>query len=146
MLKIFNETEIVFKTALLEKITRSLSHKNVELIFSDDESLSKLNYDFLKRIGTTDVLSFPFDDMGIVKGNLLLGSIVINLEMALRISSQLGHSLEAEVSLLFIHGLLHLLGYDHETDNGEHREKEAKVIEFFDLPKSLISRSLEKLF
>lgn len=145
MLKIFNETEIVFETALLEKITRFLSHKNVELIFSDDENLSKLNYDFLNKIGTTDVLSFPFDDMGIVKGNLLLGSIVINLEMALRISSQLGHSLEAEVGLLFIHGFLHLLGYDHEADNGEHREKEAKVIEFFDLPKSLISRSLEKL-
>lgn len=145
MLKISNETKISPKTTLLEEITKFLSCKDIELVFSDDIGLSKLNNDFLGKIETTDVLSFPFDDMGIIGGNLPLGSIVINLEMASRISSQLGHTLEAEIALLFTHGLLHLLGYDHEIDNGEHREEEVKVIEYFNLPKSLIARGLEKL-
>lgn len=145
MLKISNETKISLETTLLEQIAEFLSRKDIELVFSNDVGLSKLNNDFLGKIETTDVLSFPFDDMGIIDGNLPLGSIVINLEMASRISSQLGHTLEAEIALLFTHGLLHLLGYDHEIDNGEHREKEAKVIEYFNLPKSLITRNLEKL-
>jgi len=46
------------------------------------------------------------------------------------------------LSLLFIHGLLHLVGYDHEVDDGEHREKEKELIEHFNLPNSLIVRTL----
>jgi len=53
----------------------------------------------------------------------------------------LGHSYNDEVTLLFIHGLLHLLGFDHEVDNGQMREEERKLIEYFSLPKSLILRS-----
>jgi probable rRNA maturation factor len=49
-----------------------------------------------------------------------------------------------ELSLLFIHGMLHLLGYDHEVDNGEMRQKEATLIEAFALPNSLIIRTEEK--
>ncbi|MGJ9366302.1 rRNA maturation RNase YbeY, partial [Campylobacter jejuni] len=55
----------------------------------------------------------------------------------------LGHSYEEEISLLFIHAMLHLLGFDHENDNGEMREKEKELIEHFNLPKSLIVRTLE---
>ena len=56
------------------------------------------------------------------------------------VSQELGHSYEEELSLLFIHGILHLLGYDHEIDNGEMRKREEELIRQFNLPKSLIIR------
>ena len=69
-----------------------------------------------------------------------LGSIVISVDYVTEVAKRLGHSYDEELSLLFIHGLLHLLGYDHEVDNGEMREREAKLIKTFNLPKSLIVR------
>ena len=56
-------------------------------------------------------------------------------------SKELGHTPQDELALLFIHGLLHLLGYDHECDNGEMRAKEEELIKKFDLPESLIIRT-----
>ena len=56
----------------------------------------------------------------------------------------LGHTEQDELSLLFIHGMLHLLGFDHEEDEGEMREREEALIEMFALPKSLIVRTTEK--
>ena len=70
-----------------------------------------------------------------------LGSIVISIDTAKKEAEEFGHSIEDEIKLLFIHGLLHLLGYDHEIDNGEMRAKEAEIIEKFNLPKSLIVRN-----
>jgi probable rRNA maturation factor len=58
-------------------------------------------------------------------------------------AKELGHSEQDELSLLFIHGMLHLLGFDHEVDEGEMREKEKALINTFDLPKSLIIRTGE---
>ena len=56
-------------------------------------------------------------------------------------ADRFAHSPQEELKLLLIHGILHLLGYDHEIDNGEMREKEREIIEHFNLPKSLIIRS-----
>ncbi|MEA1914687.1 MAG: rRNA maturation RNase YbeY, partial [Campylobacterota bacterium] len=53
------------------------------------------------------------------------------------------HAFDEEMSLMFIHGILHCLGYDHETDNGEQRQKEIELIKKFNLPKSLIVRTQE---
>lgn len=141
MLEISNETNIDFNGDLLQEIAIFLSKKDIELIITDNEEIKHLNSAFRSKDKPTDVLSFPFDDMGIVGGDLPLGSVVINIEMAKSISDKIGHSLEAEIALLFIHGCLHLLGYDHENDSGEQRAKEEELINLFNLPKSLIMRN-----
>lgn len=141
MLEISNETNIDFNSDLLQEIAIFLSKKDIELIITDNEEIKHLNSAFRSKDKPTDVLSFPFDDMGIVGGDLPLGSVVINIEMAKSISDKIGHSLEAEIALLFIHGCLHLLGYDHENDSGEQRAKEEELINLFNLPKSLIMRN-----
>lgn len=71
----------------------------------------------------------------------LLGSVVINLDLVELKAAQLGHGRDDETALLFTHGLLHVLGYDHESDNGQMRAKECEIIEKFRLPKSLIVRT-----
>ena len=126
-----------FKLTKLEVIKDSVTDKDVELIFVNSKDMQELNKSFRQIDKTTDVLSFPLDFMD----GLPLGSLVVNIEMAKEKSSLLKHSLDDEISLMFIHGLLHLTGYDHESDNGEMREKEKSLIEKFCLPNSLIVRS-----
>ena len=72
-----------------------------------------------------------------------LGSIVISADFVKDRANEFGHTYSDELSLLFIHGMLHLLGFDHETDSGEMREMEAEIINKFYLPKSLIIRTEE---
>lgn len=84
-------------------------------------------------------LSFPLEAIP----HTPLGSVVINAPLAQENALKLGHSLEDEIALLFIHGVLHLLGYDHEKDKGEQRQKEGELIKAFDLPLSLIERTQE---
>lgn len=74
---------------------------------------------------------------------VLLGSVVINLDLVELKAAQLGHGRDDETALLFTHGLLHVLGYDHESDSGQMRTKECEIIEKFHLPKSLIVRTDE---
>ena len=71
----------------------------------------------------------------------LLGSVVINLDLVELKAAQLGHGRDDETALLFTHGLLHVLGFDHENDDGQMRAKECEIIEKFRLPKSLIVRT-----
>jgi len=81
----------------------------------------------------------------IIDNNFMpLGSIVISIDYVLDKAKFYKHSEEAEMALLFIHGLLHILGYDHEIDTGEMREKEALIIKKFSLPNSLIVRTKER--
>ena len=70
-----------------------------------------------------------------------LGSVVINLDLVELKAAQLGHGTDDETALLFTHGMLHVLGYDHESDDGQMRAKECEIIEKFRLPKSLIVRT-----
>ena len=74
---------------------------------------------------------------------VLLGSVVINLDLVELKAAQLGHGRDDETALLFTHGLLHVLGFDHESDDGQMRAKECEIIEKFRLPKSLIVRTDE---
>ncbi|MBK1972493.1 rRNA maturation RNase YbeY [Campylobacter sp. TTU-622] len=122
----------------LEKIAQKISSKDVELIFLDNEQMRNLNLEQRGIDKSTDVLSFPLVD---IAKNLPLGSIVINFELAKEKAKELNHSYKEEISLLFIHAMLHLIGLDHETDKGEMREKEKELINFFKLPKSLIVRN-----
>lgn len=122
----------------LEKIAQKISSKDVELIFLNNEQMRNLNLEQRGIDKSTDVLSFPLVD---IAKNLPLGSIVINTELAKEKAKEFNHTYEEEISLLFIHAMLHLIGFDHEIDKGEMREKEKELINFFKLPKSLIVRN-----
>ena len=122
---------------LLEQIADFLGAGDVELVFVNDDEMRKINREQRGIDKTTDVLSFPYEQ---VAGGLM-GSVVISTDTASRIASELGHSIECEIALLFLHGVLHILGYDHEIDDGQMRGKEKEVIEHFSLPDSLIIRN-----
>ena len=122
---------------LLEQIADFLGAGDVELVFVNDDEMRKINREHRGIDKATDVLSFPYEQ---VSGGLM-GSVVISTDTASRVAGELGHSIECEIALLFLHGVLHILGYDHEIDNGQMREKEKEVIEHFSLPDSLIIRN-----
>ncbi len=129
-----------FDIKALEEIYQYLTNKDIELIFTDSKEIQNINKNFRQIDKPTDVLSFPLDFMP----NMPLGSVVINIDFVKNKSLEFNHDIESEIKLLFIHGLLHLLGYDHENDNGEMRQKEREIIEKFSLPQSLIVRSEDK--
>ena len=128
---------IEFDLKTLKEIKDDLSDRDIELIFTNSNDIQEINRNFRQIDKPTDVLSFPLDFMP----GLPLGSVVINIDFAKNVSEKLSHSLNEEITLLFIHGLLHLLGYDHESDEGQMREKEEEIIKKYDLPKSLIVRN-----
>lgn len=138
MLLIDNESTISLHVSLLEQICDEHTHKEVELLIVDAQSIQELNREHRGKDVPTDVLSFPIDDFP----HSPLGSIVINHELAHEKAKELGHGIEEEITLLFIHGLLHLLGYDHEVDSGEMRDKEEALIHQYKLPQSLIVRTI----
>lgn len=119
------------KTLLaLERLDR-LSHvvSEVSVAFVDDEAMQQLNKRFRRKNRTTDVLTFPADDSYAdpnAKGRPL-GDIVISVDQARRQAAAERHSLATEVRYLILHGILHALGYDHETDEGEMNALELDV-------------------
>lgn len=137
MLLIDNEFNISLHVNLLKQICDAHTHKEVELLIVDAQSIQELNREHRGKDTPTDVLSFPIDDFP----HSPLGSIVINHELANEKAKELGHKIEEEIALLFIHGLLHLLGFDHEVDSGEMRDKEEALIHQYKLPQSLIVRT-----
>ena len=139
MLSIENETSLSIDFSLLEKICDFLSEKEVELVFVNDETIHEINKEHRNVDKATDVLSFPLEPMPYAP----LGTIVISVDTAQKVATFLGHSLDEEIALLFIHGLLHLKGFDHEVDDGQMRQEEESLIEKFKLPKSLIVRTLQ---
>jgi len=140
MIELDNRTENNYNFALLEQISDALSDREIELILTDNDEISHINREFRGIDKATDVLSFPSNPFP----GAPLGSIVISVDKVESIAKELGHSKNDELALLFIHGMLHLLGFDHEVDNGEMRDKEVEMIEKFNLPKSLIIRTLEE--
>lgn len=140
MIELDNRTEKNYDFQLIEKIADELSDQEIELILTDNDEIAEINREFRNIDKATDVLSFPSDPFP----GAPLGSIVISVDKVESVATELGHSQNDELALLFIHGMLHLLGYDHEVDNGEMRAKEIELIEKFALPKSLIVRTLEE--
>ena len=138
MIDLDNGTGFEIDILILEKITNSLTQKDIELLVVKNDEIQELNKEHRNIDKATDVLSFPIDfDMP----NMPLGSIVISTDFVEEKAKEYGHTFNEEFSLLFIHGILHLLGYDHEVDNGEHRQKEEELINEFNLPDSLIVRN-----
>ncbi|NOZ78683.1 MAG: rRNA maturation RNase YbeY [Acidobacteria bacterium] len=103
-------------------------HVEVSLLLTDDARIQELNRRYLDRDRPTDVLSFPDGDR-LPDGFRLLGEIVISLDTARRQAGELGHSTLRELQELALHGVLHLLGYDHERDNGEMERLELRLRE-----------------
>ena len=98
--------------------------KNVTIAFVSDKKMAELNRDFRGKNSTTDVLSFPYEADEFDADDSFLGDIVISLEQAQKQATENNLTLELEVKQLILHGILHLLGYDHETDNGEMNQLE----------------------
>lgn len=91
---------------------------------TDDEDLRRLNRNHRGIDRSTDVLSFP--GARTVEG-YHLGDLAVSVPTAARQAGVQGHSLEREIKILLLHGVLHLLGYDHETDDGEMEALEGKL-------------------
>lgn len=90
----------------------------VSLTLCGDATIRALNRQWRSIDAPTDVLSFPLLDDGVSDhdGELLVGDIIISLEKAARQADDYGHSLKRELLFLFVHGMLHLLGYDHHDE------------------------------
>ncbi len=126
---------------ILDEISNFLTKDDFELVFNNKDEMRNLNFSTRNIDKSTDVLSFPYEKMA----HFPIGSIVINLDEVALKSQQFCHSKDDEIALLFIHGALHILGYDHEKDSGEMREKECEIILKFNLPKSLIVRTQDSV-
>jgi len=141
IIDLVNETDLLVDTYLLEKIAEDLTQRQIELIITDNEGIRALNSKHRSIDKATDVLSFPLG--GKEHPAMPLGAIVISKEFVEAKAAELGHTKQEELTLLFIHGLLHLVGYDHEMDEGQMRHKEEVIIDAWQLPKSLIVRNEE---
>lgn len=116
-------------------------HGEISALLATDETIRMLNRDFRKKDKATDVLSFPVDKEHPGEGPKLAGDLAISLDTAARQAEEQGHTLQDEVKILLLHGVLHLAGYDHETDTGQMARKESALRKEFDLPAGLIQRS-----
>jgi len=100
----------------------------VSIAFVDDAAMRRLNRSYRRKDKTTDVLTFEGIDIDSAEvGDHSLGEIVISLPQARRQARTERHSLATEVRYLLLHGVIHALGYDHETDAGEMNALETKI-------------------
>jgi probable rRNA maturation factor len=106
----------------------------VAVLITGNRRIRSLNRRFRKKNKPADVLSFPRDGGG---------DIAISAEVAGENARRLGHTLEEEIKILILHGMLHLAGYDHETDGGEMAAREAALRAQLKLPLSLTERGPE---
>ncbi|NGP43522.1 rRNA maturation RNase YbeY [Bacillaceae bacterium SIJ1] len=114
------------------------SESEMSLSFVDDEAIQSLNATYRQKNVPTDVLSFAMQETlpedtyeAQIDEPMLLGDVVVSLDTAKRQAEEYGHSLERELSFLTVHGLLHLLGYDHMNEADER--------EMFKLQEALLS-------
>jgi probable rRNA maturation factor len=114
------ETELPFPEELLERAAHAaLEHEtqpldsDLSIILTNDARLHELNLNYLGVDAPTDVLSFPASETDPETGARYIGDILISIPRAQAQAQAAGHPLEAEVQLLVVHGVLHLLGHDH---------------------------------
>src|SRR6185295_9937198 len=103
-------------------------HTSATLVFVSDRAMAELNRRWRGKRGTTDVLSFPAGQSKFEKTEgLNLGDVIISVEQAARQAKENKLRLNTEISQLVLHGLLHLCGYDHLTDDGEMNRLELRL-------------------
>lgn len=121
--------------AWLRRVLPARTRGSVTIALVSDARIRALNRAFRRKDQVTDVLSFPSDTPG------FLGDVAIARGAAARQARSLGHSAATELRILALHGILHLLGYDHERDRGEMRRLEARLRRKGGLPAGLIERA-----
>ncbi len=114
----------------------------VTVLLTTDREIRRLNRRFRGKDKPTDVLSFPATPFQNAKpAERVAGDLAISVPTARRQAAEMGHSLAVELKILILHGLLHLAGYDHETDSGKMRRRERNLRARLGLPQGLIERS-----
>ena len=121
--------------AWLASVAPARARGTVTVAIVSDARVRALNRKFRKKDRATDVLSFPAEE------SRYLGDVVISSGMAARQARAAGHSLATELRVLALHGLLHLLGYDHERDDGQMARLERRLRRMGGLREGLIERS-----
>lgn len=116
----------IFAETAIGKIPE-IQNKSVSIAFVSDRNMRELNKTFRAKNSTTDVLSFPFEADEFDSSADYLGDIAISIEQAAKQSKDNNLDLETEIKQLILHGILHLCGYDHETDNGDMNAKELEL-------------------
>lgn len=127
MFEIINEKEEILELKKVEEFIKfviekeSLQNCSFSIIITDNTFIHKLNKEYRNVDRPTDVISFALEDnKDFISGNIrLLGDIYISIDKAKEQAIEYGHSLLRELSFLSIHGLLHLLGYDHMKKEDE---------------------------
>ena len=113
----------------------------VSVLLTSDAGIRRLNRQFRGKDKATDVLSFP---AGGPAAKEVAGDLAVSVPTARRQGVAHGHSLRTEIKILILHGLLHLAGYDHETDNGRMARQELRLRAQLGLPQGLIERVGER--
>lgn len=108
-------------------IIEETKNKTFTVAFVSDSKMRRLNKIFRGQRRTTDVLSFPFEPDEFDSDTNNLGDIIISIEQAARQANENHLTLEREIKQLVLHGILHLCGYDHETDDGEMNARELEL-------------------
>jgi len=119
----------------LSRIAPASARGDVSVAIVSDRRMRALNRQFRGKDKVTDVLSFPSDERG------FLGDVVIASGIAKAQATSAGHSAQTELRVLALHGLLHLIGYDHEHDDGKMARFEAKLRKKAGLKEGLIERA-----
>jgi len=122
------------KTFLGELVDNVGGGRPVTCLITGDAQLRELNRKFRHKDYATDVLSFPSANGG-------AGELAISLDRAAQQAAECGHSLEEELRILMLHGVLHLAGMDHETDSGQMARAEARWRKRLALPPGLTERA-----
>jgi probable rRNA maturation factor len=123
----------------LRRVAPVRARGQVTVALVPDRRVQELNSTFRGKNTSTDVLSFPADEPGV------LGDVVIARGVARRQARGAGHDLPTEIRVLALHGLLHLLGYDHEHDGGRMARLEARLRRKGGLREGLIERAGQRL-
>lgn len=125
-ISVFNETNEIIEVDVLDLVNYALkkeSISNIEfnIIFVDNKKIREINKEYRNKDDYTDVISFALEDYdkSLFEGMRILGDIYISIDKAKEQSIEYKHSLKREVSFLVIHGLLHLLGFDHMDKESE---------------------------
>src|SRR5262249_31637820 len=107
------------------KAFQKLSNPELTVVFLNDQQMMTYNRDYRNKDYPTDVLSFQVNEA--VDGKYYVGDILISLDRTAAQAQSKGHSSKKELRILLLHGVLHLLGYDHETDRGQMNRLERKM-------------------
>ncbi len=145
-IEIIPEFRRVFTPTILERAAKAALAQqdapdvDLTLVLTGDSQIQALDREFMKEDSPTDVLSFPSSEIDPETGRHYLGDIVISVPRAEAQSVAAGHSLEAELSLLVIHGVLHLLGHDHAGVKEKKRmwAAQSEILTLLGIPPKLV--------